>query len=110
MTEYELEDLKQRAELARINGGSVSVPLEDLLELIDGYSFYLEYSHTVSDDTDHHNDDDCERCDEIRDDIKDLEEDNRALDLRIEVLEAEIEMKTDAIDRLIKMPCAKCAG
>lgn len=103
MNDFELDDLRARCELAGIRGESVSLAPGDVLELLTGHSNFIQLENEGGNTYAHHQDD-CDRCDEIKEEIFDLKENGIELAKRVEELEQELAQKDVAIDRLIKSP------
>lgn len=109
----DLDIIRQECQLANGRGQRVSLDPAQLIELLDMLS-YVEEPEAVS-PNEHHSLDDCERCDEMEEEIEDLKDENTAygkeineLERNIGVLQDEIDAKNEAIDKLIKTPCHKC--
>lgn len=111
----DLDVIRQECELARDRKLRVSLDPAQLIELLDMILF-VEEPEAVSPNK-HHSLDDCDRCDELDEEIDELQEENSSLSKetaelyrQVDQLLGTIDTKNAAIDSMIKMPCQKCGG
>lgn len=78
----DVDVIRQECELARDRGQRVSLDPAQLIELLDMLS-YVEEPEAVS-PNEHHSLDDCERCDEMEEEIEDLKAENDRLEKELD--------------------------